>query len=273
MDIAYPLRNNSSNNYIELRYSLRSLVNIRHDRIFIAGGKPSWIQNIVHIEGLDNQIHKPLNVINKIRDICLSDISDDFILMNDDFYFLNKCTKKDLNAHGFLLKEKLIDKVTLYNIGKFGDMLRKTIETLPDAIDYSLHKPITINKYKFLEMLKQYDFRYPMSYRSIYGTINKLEGNISPDHKLFDARYIDYIKDTPIISSGDNLFKESKFHKLMSKFKKSRYEQNTDKALFFTTKAFRDSTSNGTIRRCNDIIYLDKDRANTLLNLNLGIIL
>src|SRR5690554_930418 len=88
IDIVYFLRVDDKNNSEELRYSLRSLKHIPHGNVFIVGEMPEWVTNVTHINvqqtGTKNQ-----NVTTGLRKAIRSElISDDFILMNDDFFFM-----------------------------------------------------------------------------------------------------------------------------------------------------------------------------------------
>jgi hypothetical protein len=86
MDVVYILREWYSD-CLELRYSLRSLENIEHWKVFFIWWCPWWAKNIVHIKAADPYQVKSLNALHKIKIACSDErISDDFILMNDDFY-------------------------------------------------------------------------------------------------------------------------------------------------------------------------------------------
>lgn len=94
MDIVYPVLQNWNNE--ELRYSLRSIdENFIFDRIFIVWHKPSWICNIEHIEYNDSIVpFGSYNTSKKLLQICENiNISDDFVLMADDIYILEKVEK------------------------------------------------------------------------------------------------------------------------------------------------------------------------------------
>lgn len=91
MDIAYILKE-KPDNYDELRYSLRSLKNIQHDKLFICGYLPKFINNrkVTYIPTLQT-LSKYENARNNKIELCkCSLLSDDFILFNDDFYMLEK---------------------------------------------------------------------------------------------------------------------------------------------------------------------------------------
>ena len=87
MDIVFVVRPGESNEV--LRYSLRSLVNLPHRQVYISGYCPSWVKNVIYIatdqegnDDLDNSNH------NLICAAIREDLSDNFILMNDDFFIM-----------------------------------------------------------------------------------------------------------------------------------------------------------------------------------------
>jgi hypothetical protein len=88
MDIVYIYRH-SRDDGRELRYSLRSLSNVPHGKVFIIGDKPKWTKGIVHVPASDPHGLKALNALHKITVACRDPrVSEDFVLMNDDFYVL-----------------------------------------------------------------------------------------------------------------------------------------------------------------------------------------
>src|SRR5690606_30767194 len=88
MDVVYPLPPKRAA-YEELRYSLRSLANLPHDRVFIAGGLPNWVDNVEHIETVQEWPSKYVNLCVNIASACCDDrVSDPFILFNDDFFVM-----------------------------------------------------------------------------------------------------------------------------------------------------------------------------------------
>ena len=69
MDIVYPIK--STNENIELRYSLRSLQNIQHDRVFIIGDLPNFVQNVIHIP-IQSVNSRYASTTNSLKTICLN---------------------------------------------------------------------------------------------------------------------------------------------------------------------------------------------------------
>ena len=88
-DVVYIFRKGRQNS-LALRLSLRSLVNVPHRDVIIVGDLPEWVDKdkVKHFPCKDSSSIKTLNAWNKLRFICEQDISEDFILFNDDFYVM-----------------------------------------------------------------------------------------------------------------------------------------------------------------------------------------
>src|SRR4029079_15582575 len=87
-DIVYPVRRGDWN--LELRYSLRSLVNLPHARVILVGYVPSWANpdiGLIRDQGKEAPWHASamhlLYAMDQIRDL-----SDPLYLFNDDFYVM-----------------------------------------------------------------------------------------------------------------------------------------------------------------------------------------
>jgi hypothetical protein len=155
MDIVYAYRTWPLN-WIELRYSLRSLINLEHDNVFIIWDKPDWATNIVHIPMKDDLWSKFENVRRKYRRMCLDTrISEDFVMMNDDFYILKPIEKLwyyirwTLESVISTLKEKVWHT-------KFYKAMEGVYKMYPSWDCFSVHTPIIFNKKKLLKIMKKY---------------------------------------------------------------------------------------------------------------------
>lgn len=213
-DLVYILK--ESDNNPDLVMSLRSIEKFcTYRNVWVIGYKPLWLKNV-------NYIHTEQKG-NKWNNSCLNwkaaceckDISDDFILMNDDFIAirsihnwrnsLNVClgniqdeamkwrrkSKASRWQNGFIYAEELLEKChakTCYN--------------------YESHVPIIVNKesyLKFLEIRPIKDFMTQpkvLHKRSLYKNLFN-DPDISFPHKIKDVK----------ISLGydltDNYFKEN----------------------------------------------------------------
>jgi hypothetical protein len=91
MDVLYICREGENE---ELRYSLRSLVNLPHDRVIIAGGAPDWVdpktvllvptaqEALTRLDGAAAKYRNGRRNLAAGLEVC----SEDIVLMNDDIF-------------------------------------------------------------------------------------------------------------------------------------------------------------------------------------------
>lgn len=158
MDLVYIVKNDERND--DLKYSLRSMARFYPDyKIWIVGYKPSWIQNVEYIP-VKQTGSKWKNSIKNIEIACMcEDISDDFILMNDDFFCIKPLFPIEVIANMTL--GSLNSTVLKHNshgspwhraFSQVRDLLKEM--KIPEPYyDYEAHLPLQINKQKFLEVI------------------------------------------------------------------------------------------------------------------------
>ncbi len=227
MDLVYICRRGNNE---ELRYSIRSAVaNLPHDKVWVVGNKPDWYSGDF-VDVLDNK-DKFDNIINctyAITDV--GAISDDFILMNDDFFFLKPMGKMPI-LHGGLLQDK-IEKYVSLGARKYATLLSKTYNNLvrqgiKNPLDYDIHVPMPMNKAKLKQSIKKAYFP-----RSGYGNIHNIGGEQIVDVKTYGSKNklspnsYDFLNgDMPFISTEDESFENVYNHILRDRFTvPSRYE-------------------------------------------------
>ena len=171
MNLVYVCRSGENE---ELRYSIRSAVeNISHDNIWVVGNKPDWYSgDFVDVPDQKTKFDNIINCTYAITDI--GAISDDFILMNDDFFFLKPVGKMPI-LHGGLLRDK-IDKYISLGARRYATLLSRTYNNLvrqgiKDPLDYDIHVPMPMNKVKLRQSIKKAYFP-----RSGYGNIHNVGG-------------------------------------------------------------------------------------------------
>jgi len=196
----------------ELRYSIRSVLYSFPDaNIWVVGGKPKWYSgNYIPIE---QNHHKYANAINNLQAICDSnDISEEFVLMNDDFFIIKKIDKLDQFYNGLLSTK--IDRYT--EITGSSMYIKKLIMTrtrlvdsgIENPLDYELHIPMTMEK----EKLKDIILKYPSClWRSMYGNIYNVGGSQMEDVKIYInkkhlARSNEITEHSTFLSTEDQAF-------------------------------------------------------------------
>jgi hypothetical protein len=228
MDLVYICRDGENE---ELRYSIRSAVkNLPHDKIWVVGGKPDWYTgNYIEV----NQGRaKYTNARNSLKAICDSEeISESFILMNDDFYIINKVESVPYMYAG-TLDDKIKQREDIFNGNTYTTLLRNTLGYLSRkkinvALDYELHVPMVMEKRKLSRVLKLSGL-----WRSVYGNVFNVGGVKIRDVKVYDKKDKFYINSYDInnleldyLSSNDDSFETVKTLILEERFPfKTTYE-------------------------------------------------
>lgn len=231
-DLVYILKESDSNP--DLIMSLRSIENFcTYRNVWVIGYKPSWLKNVKYIQTIQKG--------NKWNNSCLnwktacecSEISDDFVLMNDDFIALRPIHnwKESLNVclgsvideaakwrrkskasrwqNGFIYAEELLNRChakTCYN--------------------YESHIPIMVNKNNYLKFLDMRPIKEFMETgkvlhkRSLYMNLYH-DSDLSFPHKIKDVKISlgydltdNYLKENWISVFDDVIGNSFKFPKI-----------------------------------------------------------
>jgi hypothetical protein len=214
----------------EIRYSLRSVEKyLPHRYVFIVGECPSFLRNVIHIPAVDGYEIKTVNAIFKLRAACREmDLSEEFILMNDDFFMLRH-TKTVENTILGTLKGAVADHAT--KAGYYYQALAKTRDLLKAAghdepLDYEVHAPMRFEKQKFLEITDAVDWTAGYLHRSLYGNTYGLGGKKRKDTKVHRIEQLEELSNSDILSTADRvvLKPEMQFFLYMRFPHPSRYE-------------------------------------------------
>lgn len=208
MDLVYVCRKGENE---ELRYSIRSAVeNFPHDRVWLVGHKPDWYSGpFIPVEDVGTKF-------NNIR-LCLKmiaysyKISNDFVLMNDDFFFVKKIEELPV-MHGGSLYDRVEhykkitpgSSYTLLLANTYKALLRRGIK---EPIDYDMHVPMKMSKDELSKVVDK-----PFLVRSMYGNEFEIGGELIKDVKTYSSpafaeRNYDYSTgDSSFISTEDGTF-------------------------------------------------------------------
>ncbi len=238
MDVVWVCRTGSNE---ELRYSIRSVAaNMPHENIVVVGGKPDWytgkfVEVVTHDSDGRLSKNKYENTKNNIRQIIeTTTISDDFILMNDDFYVMKPIDQLQY-YHGGLLVDKIKTHNEFAPNAGYTNVLRRTAQVLDamgfeDPLDYTLHIPMMFNKNKLVKVLEQ-----PIaSIRTLYGNMYRVGGRkmndvkVHPKRNEYAPKPFDYKnEDSVFLSTADTTFPAVKKNLLSPMFSKpSKYEKS-----------------------------------------------
>lgn len=205
MDVVYLVRPGNRNE--ELRYSLRSVAeNLSHGKVWAAGHCPSWLAEVGHV-AVRQDDHKHINTLANLTAALKDDrISDEFILMNDDFFILQP-TAEVAALHRGSLDEWIAARVKsgggMSRMGWTGRAIatRETLEMLghdpAQLLSYELHVPLVIHRETMLAALEELRRigRQKVEHwtkRTLYGNVAKIGGQLSADCKVADDEAWDF---------------------------------------------------------------------------------
>lgn len=199
-DVVYLCRKGENE---ELRYSLRSLVNIPHGRVWLVGGAPSWYTgDLIRVaqHGMKNQITGRALIA-----ACLDPrISDPFLMFNDDFYVMRPGPIPPPRHRGTI--QGVIDWYERQGITSSGYVtrMRSTMKTLKThgirrPLSYELHVPLLVHKLQMLGAT-----RFGGQQRTMYGNLVRLGGTKMNDVKVING--VDPIPDGRWLSTMDDTF-------------------------------------------------------------------
>ena len=198
MDFVYICRDGENE---ELRYSIRSVIKHYPDsRIFLFGGKPSWFNGnhifVPDLSGKFNNIVSCLKAVSEYEDI------EDFILMNDDFFIINKINTFHYYYSGSL-QDKLEDHASRYGLSQYARALKTGIKALKGIVEtpinYDIHVPMPMNRSKLKEIVDM-----SACPRSVYGNYHNVGGIEINDVKIYKGDT--NIPDSDFLSTEDNSF-------------------------------------------------------------------
>jgi len=224
-DVVYILRA-WYDNCMELRYSIRSLENINHWKVYIIWYKPLWLRNAIHIQAEDPYTVKSMNALHKIKIACKDKrISKDFILMNDDFYITRPTSIKHYNQ--WTIKAHIKEKRERIWVSNYVMWLMQTEKMFPWWLDFSIHCPMVYNKKKFLWLCEEYDMNQWYLLRNLYGNHYWIKWEQIKDYKIRNLAELPTGKIPKFISNCDWLIVNSKFREFLDKLfpEPSKYEK------------------------------------------------
>ena len=148
----------------------------------------TWVTNKVNlVKKLEQNSNKYANALKNLKSLCEHpEISDDFVLMNDDFFIIKKINSIDQFYNG-LLSDKInrftqITGSSMY-IKKLITTNKKLIDLgIKNPIDYELHVPMPMSRSGLLDVITKYP---ECLWRSMYGNLFSVGGTQMDDVKVY----------------------------------------------------------------------------------------
>ena len=224
LDIVYFVKDGMYNE--ELRYSLRSVdANMPHKRVWIFGGCP--INIVPDIRVRVDQIGKTKwdKVHNMYKMVCENkEITDDFIMFNDDFFVMQPTNHIEPMYRGSL--EEHIKVLERNRPTAYSRLLRQCLNELgPRAVSFELHVPFIFNKKELLRLLNDHPDMHCT--RTMYGNLGEFGGIRHSDVKIFDVHPPFDYQNSQFLSTDDSAININNdiWRWLQKQFpKKSRFE-------------------------------------------------
>lgn len=171
LDIVYPIKRGASRiDDLELFWSLRSVAqNLTGvGRIVIFGSRPAYLD--VEEVAMPDDGDKALNLNAKYRAMVASDISDPFLLMDDDLFFL-----RSVSGHPLYYGGSLPALVEEHARRAYGQYMANTLALLrshglPER-NFQIHQPLLIDK-RTLAVAMEMAGKVSCVMGSLYGNIN-----------------------------------------------------------------------------------------------------
>ena len=199
MDFVYICRDGQNE---ELRYSIRSVMHFYPDAVVhIFGGKPKWYSgNYTEVKDIGNKFN---NINECYKAICNSSI-DNFILMNDDFFILDKPDSFVYYYDG-TIDDKIQSHTNIHGLSKYSRVLSEANKKLKSMgidkpLNYDIHTPMLFDVEKLKAILN-----LSFAPRSMYGNIYGVGGEKVVDVKVYKNTDLNY-KNKYFLSTEDNSF-------------------------------------------------------------------
>lgn len=218
MDVVYILGTGSVWDNNELRYSLRSIAENLYsfNRVFIVGEQPAWLHNVEVLAMADPTADKWRNSYLKIKAACeCADLSNEFLLMNDDFFINKPVSAVDFPYYfSGLLASNPNSKQNL-RLSPKGQTAALLHSYGKKCFNFALHCPIRYEKEKWLSMPISADLPGILSPRSFYCNYFDVPGKLRQDQLLggtmTERRLNSYVSDKEYFSIFSNFARSPVF--------------------------------------------------------------
>jgi hypothetical protein len=213
VDVVYLVRPGDAND--ELRYSLRSLSNLPHDRVWIAGHKPAWVSNVRHLPTVQASSKHHNAFGNLLAALRCDDISAEFVLMNDDFFITSPLPSVPTLHRGPVTDvvaeyRRMFPRGSLYTTAMQATMEWLQAQGIPEPLSYELHTPMVIDRAGMLEVIARAEDDgvdvQRFHYRTAWGNLVGVGGVRVEDCKVYTRHHATIPK--PFASTTDATFRD-----------------------------------------------------------------
>ena len=222
MDVIYPYRR--ALDEFELRFSLRSLNNLPHSRVIVAGERSRILTRFAR-QVIVRRIRNPYqcSTNNVVQAIQHEGVTGDFVLMNDDFFVMQPWKSK---LHYRCTMQEYLDSGLPKRA--YREAIERTMELLAahgvaDPKFYGVHGPVIMDAGKLLDVVRDFEGETYLL-KSLYFNLHPQRASKRKDVKLHAWEGVEPTGD--IVSTSDKCGRDPLFRQwLANKFPEpSRYE-------------------------------------------------
>lgn len=205
MDIVYLNRTGENP---ELLYSLRSLKNLPHGKVWVFGGAPSWLNTDVvkYVHNPERGSPYSTTRAHLAAAVRHPGVSDPFILFNDDFWVMRRvATVKPLHRGPLA---DLMEKANRIRTPWWKGLIEaeRLLKDVEEPLCYDIHVPMVIDKRGMQEALnfskKMRSDAVPI--RTLYGNLTGVGGDRVDDPKIMNRT--DPFPRGPWLSANDAVY-------------------------------------------------------------------
>jgi hypothetical protein len=200
MEIVYYVRPGDKNE--ELRYSLRSLRNLPHERVWVVGHKPPWVTGVEYVPG-NTGTGDQANAVANLLLACEHVEADRMIVFNDDFYVMDPVLAVP-TYHAGPLAERVKTAGGAYKTHLRVAQERLTEMGYEQPLAWTLHIPVAVWRAKLARILGMLTGPTLPEWRTMYGNLAGALGEQAEDVKV--RRRSHPIPAGPFLSSSDTTF-------------------------------------------------------------------
>ncbi|MEX2132961.1 MAG: hypothetical protein WEB67_02375, partial [Acidimicrobiia bacterium] len=184
LDVVYLVRQGDNP---ELRYSLRSLRNVAHGRVWIVGHKPEWVTGCRHIP-IRQTSDKWANTRAGLLAACTHPDIGRFQLWNDDFYALQP-TEIPVWHQGPIEPDRRNRNAPTHLDGGAATFRLLQRWGVDPVLDYGVHVPMVIDGQRMVEAFERAGDRIPALHRrTLYGNLSQIGGEQVEDVTVGNRR-------------------------------------------------------------------------------------
>lgn len=212
---------------IELKFALRSIEKnlTGWTNLILVGHRPVWYKG-ESVYAPNDGSRKEFTIYSKFLVACdLDNVTDNFVMWNDDIYLLKPLDVANIDDwyDGYLK-----DSINGNHGSRYKEKIKKTLQIIPDTLNYNIHAPCIYNKEKFRKVFyhRTDEILIQSFYFSQCGSLRSKEMKDFKINQLLSKEAIkELIKDRMFLSTSTNGMKKPMIELLHELFPEpSKYE-------------------------------------------------